>query len=333
MISACSNKAGVRAGCRGYAAGYSGVLDAAFSEPNENIGKNMNQATSIEALVAAEQEKICRHYRITSELAGDFIRRHLLVGSDLPDKIASMPRRQVQRLASYQKAIKAARKEIYYYLRRYHRQDEAEREWIDALAALPRLPANPERLQHICAQLLQSHLSTRERYPAYPDFYCQLAGVLPSCRTILDLGCGMHPLSFPFSQYPDLTYCAIDRDPEVIRILTLFAPQVLPTRLLPCVNRLESLVLDSDFSRKRNYDLVLMLKLLPVIYRQNRQLFPALAAISGGKLLVTASSEAMTRHQNIARREQQILHEFISISGRQIAQEIRLTNEFGYLLV
>ena len=241
-----------------------------------------------------------------------------------------MPFRQVQRLASYKKAIKEAKKQIYYHLRRYHCQDEEEKNWIARLAALPPSPANDNQMQHICWQLLQSHISTRERCPVYPDFYRQLAEVLPSCRSVLDLGCGLHPLSFPFQQYPNLVYHAIDRDPEAIRALTIFAPHVLPARLLPCCKQLESLPLCGDFSQK--HDLVLMLKLLPVVYRQNQQIVPALATIPASKILLTASSEAMTRHQSIARREDRILREFIAISKRQIVQEVRLTNEFGYLL-
>ena len=79
-------------------------------------------------------------------------------------------------------------------------------------------------------------------------------------------------------------------------------------------------------------DLVLMLKLVPVIWRQQRNLIEKLASIPGKALLVTANKESMTKKANVVKRENAILLKFIKLTGRKVTRKIDTQNEFGYLL-
>src|SRR3989338_7680151 len=47
-------------------------------------------------------------------------------------------------------------------------------------------------------KLLAAHLSTRERLPYYPELYRKVFAITGKPHSILDLGCGLNPVSFPF---------------------------------------------------------------------------------------------------------------------------------------
>lgn len=80
------------------------------------------------------------------------------------------------------------------------------------------------------------------------------------------------------------------------------------------------------------FDLALMLKLIPVIERQNPALLERLAAIPARRLLVTGSREAMTRREDISRRELASLRRFVLLTGRRVVARFDLPNEFGFFL-
>jgi len=47
-------------------------------------------------------------------------------------------------------------------------------------------------------KLLETHLSTKERISIYPAIYKKIFAITGKPKIILDLGCGMNPLSYPF---------------------------------------------------------------------------------------------------------------------------------------
>jgi len=75
-----------------------------------------------------------------------------------------------------------------------------------------------------------------------------------------------------------------------------------------------------------------MLKLIPVIYRQHRELLGHLSETPFKYALVTGSKEAMVKKQDIENRENKVITNFIMDSGKEIVKKIDLPNEFGYLI-
>jgi 16S rRNA (guanine(1405)-N(7))-methyltransferase len=57
-----------------------------------------------------------------------------------------------------------------------------------------------------CAKLLASHASTRERLKILDEFYPRLFSLTGAPHTILDLACGLNPLTFPWMGLPPDTY-------------------------------------------------------------------------------------------------------------------------------
>ncbi|MDD4878535.1 MAG: hypothetical protein PHO02_05875 [Candidatus Nanoarchaeia archaeon] len=59
-------------------------------------------------------------------------------------------------------------------------------------------------------KILGLHLSTRERLPYYEEIYQKIFEVTGEPSSILDLGCGLNPFSFPFMNLKDIRYYAVE---------------------------------------------------------------------------------------------------------------------------
>lgn len=290
-----------------------------------------------EEILNAEVRAICKRYRVDPQEARRILERNFASRPDLVHKIVkSYPEEDVTRFSDYKKVIKNARKQVYYHLRQYHRAKEREDRLKKKLGRVVGTWGDPEQVKQIIADLLRTHASTRERFDHYKKFYKNLFDLIEPPRAILDVGCGVHPLSYPFNkraERPEI-YVAIDKDPNAIETLTVFAPCVTPARLMPmcadfaAIRWADYLVDEIDL-----FDIAFMLKLIPVIHRQRRELLPKLVEVPARQVLITASAEAMTRKEYIARREDRVLRDFIEMTGRQIAGTFRIENEFGYLLM
>lgn len=63
---------------------------------------------------------------------------------------------------------------------------------------------------------LKTNKSTRERLEIYPEIYQKIFSITGTPKTILDLACGLNPLSLPYMKLQDVNYTAIDINKEVI---------------------------------------------------------------------------------------------------------------------
>lgn len=70
---------------------------------------------------------------------------------------------------------------------------------------------NREDFLRTCARIMSCHSSTRERVEILDRFYATALGQLPPIHSILDVACGLHPLSIPWMPLAeDATYHAYD---------------------------------------------------------------------------------------------------------------------------
>ncbi len=75
-------------------------------------------------------------------------------------------------------------------------------------------------------ELLGAHVSTGERLPFYGKLYKEIFRVTGVPLTILDLGCGLNPLSLPFMGLRKLQYHAYDISEGEVRVLNSFFESV-----------------------------------------------------------------------------------------------------------
>nr|MBP7928060.1 hypothetical protein [Patescibacteria group bacterium] len=84
--------------------------------------------------------------------------------------------------------------------------------------------------------------------------------------------------------------------------------------------------------RENGYDLALMLKIVPVIFRQEKLLFNLLANIPANTYIITGSKEAMVKKKNIEDRENSVIQRFIGLTGKEVKRKFEIENEFGYVI-
>jgi len=287
-----------------------------------------------EELLRTEAERIGARYRVSKQDAHRALARAFTADADLAARIwARHGQEDVTRWRDYRDVVRRVRKRLYYELRRYYPPDEtADRLVAEFERELAGGAASP-RSEELRRELLSVHTSTRERAPHHEEFYEGLFELVGVPVTLLDVGCGMHPLSYPFEGAGSATrrYVALDRDERATRAVKAYAGQIGQERLVAVQADLE----EADWADRplgpETFDVALMLKLVPVLARLSRDAARRLAEVPADRILVTGSAEAMTRRQDIERRERAALRRFIDGSGRKVVGEFRAGDEFGYL--
>lgn len=266
---------------------------------------------SLRPLFAPGVADIVKVYKISDVLVWELLQTKLAKNTQLVKLSLLEPTRLVKR-HEFKDFMRSLRKDIYYKLRTYRSVIDSDND----IAVNRPISVNA---------LAKTHISTKERLPFIEHFNAQLLNLIGDAKTILDLGGGLYPLIFPFEKFPKLEkYVWLDKDKKVFNDLQTFA------KAQPKLQLINEEIGTRDWP---HFDVVLMLKLIPVIYRQKRVLLSALAQIPAHKILVTASKEAMTKHQNIRKREDVVLKKFIDMTGKKVATDFETENEFGYLLI
>ncbi|MBN1992481.1 MAG: 16S rRNA methyltransferase [Anaerolineae bacterium] len=74
-----------------------------------------------------------------------------------------------------------------------------------------------------CLRIQSHHTSTRERLPGLEKFYPTVLAGLPPIHSVIDLACGLNPLSIPWMSLPgQVEYFAYDIYRDMIEFLTQF---------------------------------------------------------------------------------------------------------------
>lgn len=70
--------------------------------------------------------------------------------------------------------------------------------------------------------LLSLAMSTKERLPFYEELYSKLFAITGWPKSIMDLGCGFNPMSFPFMKLEEVDYWAYDINGDDINLLNKY---------------------------------------------------------------------------------------------------------------
>ena len=238
--------------------------------------------------------------------------------------------RALARTRLYRQAASQAKKDIYYRLRRYRPQPDAFALGLDRL----RRAATDAESQAAREALARSHASTAERWPDLEGFLERTQPVWGDCATLLDVGCGLMPLLFPFNPTPGRIqrYVACDRDAACIEAVNAHAQAlagVLEGRVWDIEEGWEALAAQTGI---RRYDVAFLLKLVPVVARQQPGLLATLAAAPADWLVVTGSRQALARRQDISRRERAVVGSFAKRHGLAVEWEFETPSELGLVM-
>jgi len=243
------------------------------------------RSVDVDAIVASIQES--RKYRTTCE---DTI-RHLVLAELAHHK-------------SVKDAVKAARKKLHYVVAPYLGNpdyDAAEIVLQDAFQS-----GHADLIRETCADIMESHASTRERLSVVEDFYSQVFAITGMPNTLLDLACGLNPLSFPWMGLPISTrYHAFDIHERRVGFLNrYFLLQGLPplAEVRDVLSRYPV----------RSADIALILKEVHRFERRQRGCsLPLLEALRVRYLVVSFPTRSLSKRRRLTGQYRRLFHSII----------------------
>jgi 16S rRNA (guanine(1405)-N(7))-methyltransferase len=133
---------------------------------------------------------------------------------------------EAPRFDSRRKLLKAVRRKLHNIVAPY--LGEPDYDLLSArLAAIENPAPDSPQLKAFCLDVLREHASTAERIPHMDVFYEKIFEMAGRPKSILDLACGLHPLSFPWMELPATTrYIAYDIIQPRIDFLNAFFTQI-----------------------------------------------------------------------------------------------------------
>ena len=132
--------------------------------------------------------------------------RHLNLPSET---IQDLLARELPLYKTNREAVKAVRRKLHNIIAPY--LGDPAYEQAGAALGVSFASGNNTRIRETLYQLLGQHASTRERLPHLEEFFERIFALTGIPEIILDLACGLNPLSFPWMNLPSQTaYHAYD---------------------------------------------------------------------------------------------------------------------------
>lgn len=240
--------------------------------------------------------------------------------------------KKVARTRAYKDFANKIKRNLYTQLRRYY-QDVDD---IDEIAGnFEKLQKDSDESKNYIKSLLQYHVSTRERLVDFDNFYDPIKKYIMESKKIIDIGCGLNPLMVPFNTDDSKVekYIAVDKDNKSIKILKAYSDWLGDDKLVGVNWDLregwQELYKKTDIEL---YDIAFIMKVLPVVKRQERELLSVLRDTPANLLLITGSKTSMTKNSSIEKRERKDIDNFIDECGFTKLLEFDRSEEFGWLV-
>lgn len=180
-----------------------------------------------------------------------------------PELITHVGRTELARRRTLKEAVKATKSKLHQTAGSYLRGVLPYSSWLDELRRA-REAGDEEDYLSACKEIMQHHSSTRERLPILSEFYVQALRPIAPVRSVLDVACGLNPLSIPWMPIePGAEYWAYDVYEDMIAFLgeVMKLSGVVAHACCQDVTRLRP---------KAPVDLALMLKVVPCLDQLDR---------------------------------------------------------------
>jgi 16S rRNA (guanine(1405)-N(7))-methyltransferase len=139
-----------------------------------------------------------------------------------PDLIHAVAAAELAKGRSRKDAIKATKNQLHQSAAAYQTGRMAYDAWLVDLRQTNLDPGSGEFRTQLRA-ILAHHASTAERLPILDDFYRSILADLPPLHSILDVACGLNPLTIPWMGAPaNVNYYACDIYSDQIHFLNEF---------------------------------------------------------------------------------------------------------------
>ncbi len=123
--------------------------------------------------------------------------------------------RKVKQSSEYKKIIKHARAVLRRVCGVFQAESAGERS--ACLKELERHKHIKNKSLSIHNKILETHASTKERLQSYPAVYKKIFAITGKPKRIIDLGCGLNPVSYPYMRLKGVHYFAADLNAGGVR--------------------------------------------------------------------------------------------------------------------
>ncbi|MBT4136025.1 hypothetical protein HOD75_01515 [archaeon] len=225
--------------------------------------------------------------------------------------------------------IKSIRKQLHRLYSSYQTGKKTKREKY-----LEELKTNKNN-QELLNNLLSITISTKERLNQYPELYKQIFKITGKPKTIVDLGSGLNPLSYPLMKIKTLNYYAYDIDEEDMKFLNKYFKIMKQQGLngkAEIIN-LRKLENNSKLKNLPESDIILLLKVIDLIDEKKKNISEELIKqlIKKTKYIVASfATKTLTRKPMKLPRRQGF--EKMLERNNLKAQTIKTDNEIFYMI-
>lgn len=203
------------------------------------------------------------------------------------DFIGALGARELIKRPRLKEAVKATKNKLHQVGGAFidHRPDFGR--WLDQLKQAAST-ADPQEMRAVCAEIMSHHASTRERLPVIERFYSETLGHLPPIGSVIDVACGLNPLSIPWMPLArHAVYRAYDIYEDMVEFLNG------SFELLGVRGRAEA----CDVTRASGFeraDLALLLKAIPCLEQVDKTAGPHLLdSLDASHILVSFPARSL----------------------------------------
>ena len=179
-----------------------------------------------------------------------------------PGLVARIGKDELAKGRKLKEAVKATKNKLHQVGGAYLGGQKPYAEW---LSDLTEYQYDVETFELLLLEIMENHASTKERVPILDHFYTSIFASLPPFESVLDIACGLNPLTIPWMNLPSGTkYFACDIYGDMIG----FVQEVL--NLLPIDGTAQSCDGISN-PPGTEVDLALVLKTIPCLEQVDKQ--------------------------------------------------------------
>lgn len=242
-----------------------------------------------------------------------------------PHLVLQIAAEEAERQPKLALAVKSTRTRLHQLVGAYYDKPSTYAQLQDLLKGLPDTSINS--LKAFARQAMPLHASTAERLPILEDFYNRSLQKLDPVNSVLDLGCGLNPLAIPFLPLNEgFTYQATDVLIPLLDFLNAYFSKIE-------VKGSASLLDLSTQIPDQEVDLVIMLKLIPLLDQINKSIAPKLLQnLKARALLVSYPLKSLGGRGKGMLATYQTRFEQLSSDLVAKIDEYRFPNELVYLI-
>ena len=138
--------------------------------------------------------------------------------------IGNIGERELAKRRNLKEAIKATHNTLHQVSGAYLDSKEHYTRWLAELQTAAQSHYS-QAVRDVCTRILSSHASTRERLPILDQFYTQIFAELPPIHSVVDIACGLNPLTLPWMPLAnDATCYAYDISESSMSFITACLP-------------------------------------------------------------------------------------------------------------